>query len=53
MLSKVIYFKSYLNSIEITEIKKLGVLDEYLINLRSSFLEVIDKLYPEREALFL
>ncbi|MDD3646361.1 MAG: ComEC/Rec2 family competence protein [Candidatus Gracilibacteria bacterium] len=53
MLSKNIFFTSYLNYIEVVDKKELSKLDSSLINLREKFLGVIHKLYPENEALFL
>lgn len=53
MLSKNIFFTSYLNYIEVVDKKELSKLDSSLINLREKFLWVIHKLYPENEALFL
>lgn len=53
MLSKNIYFTSYLNYIELIEIKDLSKIDSSLIILRNNFLWTIHKLYPENEALFL
>ena len=53
MLTKNIYFTTYLNSYEIIKIKKLNILERNLIKLRSTFLETIKIIYPKEEAIFL
>ena len=53
MLSKNIYFKSYVNDFEIIEIKKLNQVWEWITYIRNSFLKAIHELYPSEEAMFL
>ncbi|QFR38614.1 ComEC/Rec2 family competence protein [Candidatus Gracilibacteria bacterium 28_42_T64] len=53
MLSKDIYFKSYLNSFEIIKIQKSHKILEGIYYIRNKFLETIHQIYPSEEAIFL
>ena len=53
MLSKNIYFSSNIYSFEITEKKKINLIEKSIIKLRTKFLESIYSIYPKEEAIFL
>jgi len=53
MLSKSIYFKSYLNNFDIIEKKKINKVLQWIYSLRNKFLNTIHEIYPSEEAIFL
>lgn len=53
MLSKKIYNKIYINSMQVVSVNNINFIEKYLDNLRQNLLGVINILYPKNEALFL
>jgi hypothetical protein len=53
MNSKNIYASSNLNSVNIIDNKELFALKKYAITLRKDLLDIIYKIYPKNEAIFL
>jgi hypothetical protein len=53
MLSKNIFIKSYINNFEKIETKKLNIINNNIIKIRSFFINTINKIYPKEEAIFL
>gem|GEM_PF-5315815 len=53
MASKSIFFKSYLNSFGRVETIAMHPIKQRLYDFRVHFLEIIYKIYPETEAIFL
>jgi hypothetical protein len=49
MLTKNIFFKTYLNYYEIESIKKLNIIEKYISNIRKKVLDIIGKIYPNEE----
>jgi len=53
MLSKNIFFKTYLNYYEISSIKNPNIAEKYIWKIRKKVLRVIESLYPKEEWIFL
>jgi competence protein ComEC len=53
MLSKNIYFKSYISSYEIESIIPLNLVEEQIVKIRNYFLKTIEQIYPREEGIFL
>lgn len=53
MASKSIFFKAYLNSYGRVNNIPMNPVKQRLYNFREHFLEIIYKIYPETEAIFL
>ncbi|PIE85712.1 hypothetical protein CSA08_00340 [Candidatus Gracilibacteria bacterium] len=53
MLSKNIYFKSYVNSFERAGKKEVNLLTKWTLETRQKILSIIKEIYPKQEAIFL
>ncbi len=53
MLSKKLYFKSYIYYLDIIENKKINIIKNLSLKIKNSFLNTINKIYPSNEAIFL
>jgi hypothetical protein len=53
MLSKNLYFYSYLYDFEIMKTNNQNFIKKYSIKIKEHFLSIINKIYPKEEAIFL
>lgn len=53
LVSKNIYFKSYINHFDIIEKKEINSYYKSLYKIRANFLNIINKIYTKEEAIFL
>jgi len=53
MLSKNLFFSSNIYSYEIIDKVELNKIEQFIINLRKTFLGSIYAIYPKEEAIFL